>query len=704
LFGLLAVAARATGKVHLFNVADPTHLVPVREIGRGDGPFGPLVPDRFLFQKAPDFPGAHVALALSAKGELAVVDRNRLLVFDEQGTPRWSAFGLSGGGTAPAFDDPERAFEFDGQLSLRLNERYGSWSPEAFWNVKVRGKFLGTFADGGHTFGAFITETPTMVAFSLTIARYEGYTAKPVLTFLREPTKQTFLARTDTNGDGKLDDRDRARPLRDSPDAIPGNALFPAGGKLQPNGDVLALYPTPVSWGIVLRRSGLDAQGIPVYRMEHRRLLTRSKRPLISPYTLEPDETKAGIFGATLADDGGFYGTVHLRSSPERTGLADNAGTDLCGFDSHGNLRWLHSLSRYRGLMGLSTVGGLTATGQYTTAEILLFNADGLGLGSFGQTPQVHYQGYFLDSPDAVRIYRGRDGQTYALIADIYNGRHHWYRLEGADRIAASKQPVVLGPDAATALAALPGSPAPVIRRPAPPKVRIPKLADALPIDGDLDKWRRLRLTPQIVVTTDTGGTGIDGPADCCAVIRLAYHGDDLYAQFLVFDDVVSFHQTNAKHFMQDGVEICLNGFMPGFKFDVSMLTDTGPTVWRNRFYYANLGLALPESHAPRVIKVLDNARAVEERKLIEDVYGVDLSANRVIVTEFKLPIDATTYRDSPDALKAITPWRSGMEFWLGFLINDNDEPGTDQQNYLVWPATYGNFNPVEDGARAVLE
>ena len=46
----------------------------------------------------------------------------------------------------------------------------------------------------------------------------------------------------------------------------------------------------------------------------------------------------------------------------------------------------------------------------------------------------------------------------------------------------------------------------------------------------------------------------------------------------------------------------------------------------------------------------------------------------------------------------------TGASSGLGFLINDNDDPGTDVQNYLVWPATYGNFNPVEDAAIAVLE
>ena len=119
----------------------------------------------------------------------------------------------------------------------------------------------------------------------------------------------------------------------------------------------------------------------------------------------------------------------------------------------------------------------------------------------------------------------------------------------------------------------------------------------------------------------------------------------------------------------------------------------------RSRFYLQKLSLA--RTRASPAARVLDDARDVPERSLIESVYGVDLSKCRVIVTEFKLPIDATTYRGSPESL---FPMKPGQTFRLGFLINDNDEPGTDLQHYLVWPAIYSNFGPVEDGALAVLE
>ena len=204
-----------------------------------------------------------------------------------------------------------------------------------------------------------------------------------------------------------------------------------------------------------------------------------------------------------------------------------------------------------------------------------------------------------------------------------------------------------------------------------------------------------------MIVTPETAAGAIDGPQDVSAVIRLAYRGTDLYLQFLTFDDAPSFHQPTERHYKQDGVEFCINGFHKGFKFDLSRTTDAGPIVYRNRFYFQKLDWLIPATHAPRVVKVLKDAKDVTERGLIESVFGVDLSACRVIVSEMKLPITAQTYEGSPESL---FPFQSGQSFRIGFLINDNDDPGSDVQNYLVWPASYGNFNPVEDSAIAVLE
>jgi hypothetical protein len=704
--GRLAVATRADGRVHIADVPDPTAKVKSeRTLGRGDGPFGPYLADRFLFQRAQGSPAGPVRLALGPKGELAVVDQNRLLVFDQNDNHLWSTFGLFGGFTAPSFAEPRRVYDGDGRRSLLLDideDGAGTWQPGGYFDLPVTGRLLGDFADGGKTYGLFLVETPSKPGASLLLVRYEGYRAVPVFAIIHDPQSGLYASRRDTNRDGKIDARDGAEVVK-GPDGKPYAGLLTARfNYLQPNGDLLICGLEPDRWATLWHRSHAG-DGTPNYRIEHREKLPRTGGGLISPYTHKLDPTD-GFLSAAITPTGDVIANIFLRSSPDGVGLSNTAGTDLASFDRRGQLRWIHRLDTDRGIVGLSAAGPVAITGVGTTAEILVFDQNGLGLGSFGQPAKVRYPGFFLDHPDAVRAYQGADDRTYALIADNFNGRHHWYRLDGADQIKSSSTPVTVGARTAGLLAAMPIPPPYVPSRPAPTTVRIPKLSRALPIDGDLAKWRAARIAPQIVITPETAGGGIDGPEDCSAVVRLAHHGDDLYAQFLVFDDVVSFHQNVNKRFKQDSVEMCINGFMTGFKFESTFTTDVGPLVFRNRYYFSKFDWAMPADLAPRSIKVLDNARDVRERELVESVYGVDMSNCRVIVVEFKLPINAATYKDSPKELKELTPWSSGREFWLGFLINDNDDPGTDVQNFLVWPATYGNFSPAEEGARAVLE
>ena len=89
---------------------------------------------------------------------------------------------------------------------------------------------------------------------------------------------------------------------------------------------------------------------------------------------------------------------------------------------------------------------------------------------------------------------------------------------------------------------------------------------------------------PQVVITPETASGGISGPKDCSAIIRLAYEGNNLYVQVLRFDNIVSFHQPLAKSFLQDNLEMCLNGFMDGCKFMCSPVTDLGTAVFAQRF------------------------------------------------------------------------------------------------------------------------
>jgi hypothetical protein len=152
----------------------------------------------------------------------------------------------------------------------------------------------------------------------------------------------------------------------------------------------------------------------------------------------------------------------------------------------------------------------------------------------------------------------------------------------------------------------------------------------------------------------------------------------------------------------QDTVEMMINGFTDGYQFSVSHFGTDGDQIVRRRFFGGPPNpLLLKPDRAGRFVKVLDNAKDIEERSLIENAYGADLSKCKTIIYEFKIPINKETWQGGENTL---FPVAAGKSFWLGFMIDDNDVAGTDVQRTLVWPASYGTFNDKTTGAVATFE
>jgi hypothetical protein len=711
----LAVASAKTGKVHFFDCSKPAQLKPLKTIGRGDGPYGPLVPDRFHFQTGPYNAPRGVALDLDADGRLALRDASgRIVVLGPSGAPIYVSMAHFGNKPTPANwpdDDRLRVFEPGGRLSWWIDAKNNRWEPDALWgmppNLGGGNPLVVLFASGGKRFAVLHQDWEDSGKKrhpGILIVRYDGYIARPAL--LYTPGKDGFVVMRDTNGDGVIDDRDGAgQPVLDS-------AGKPVRWNLTPrwvyatadgNGDLRSMGGVEGNGvGVIWKFKGLGADGHPVYAFGPDSVMRVKEPSLPSAYNFAKRENAAAQSESLLLPDGRFLATFQFGHSPNGMGLSNSGAIDVARYNSDGSLRWLRPLNDFGPVQGIKPMGKsayLSSWGHQ--AEWFGLDENGLSLGHLGFPPEAQWTGMWVDHPDQYCTFAGNDGRWHVLCGDYMVNVTHWLTLQHYDDYRKASFPFTISPSAARALAFRPPVTYRPLGKPAAQRVLVRKLARPLPIDGDLKKWRDAGITPQVLITPVTATGSIDGPADCSAVVRLAYESNNLYVQVIRFDDVVTMHQPWRRSYLQDTVEIMLNGFADGFQFSVSNYTDIGPGIVRRRFFAGSLEALVPAAHAPRTIKVLDNAKDVSERELIEAAYGVDLSKCKVIVTEFKLPIDRETYRGSEDA---IFPVRSGATFWLGFMICDNDVPGADIQDFLVWPASFGTFQPKEDGALAVFE
>lgn len=711
----LAIASAADGKIHFFDCSDPASPRSLKTLGRGDGPFGPIMPDRFYFQgHAYNTPGS-VIMDLGPDGSLALRDYyNRVLVFDPDGRCAYESFAQFGNWPVQAYFEADKAtrfFESNGAVSWFVDAAGGKWQPDQRWGYprSKRIDAVGFFSDSGKQFGVFQFKD-LHDREGVLIVRLENGVGKPVAFYLQEQIefpvgsgqkRNLWVVRHDTNEDGKIEEKDGpATPVLDG-DGKPVNFQMNARFLCAlPDGSLVSPVATndPPGLAFVWKRHGLDARAIPVYTFGHDSFIPVRERMVPSAYDFDKTEDLGAQSETTIASNGDYLATFQCRNAPNGMGLSNSGGVDLARIAPDGTMRWFHPLNDFGPIQGIKSSPKFLLTSWGHQAEWIGLDPNGLGLGHLGFPAAEGWTGYWVDHPTQYRLFRGNDGQLQVLVGDYMQNAQHWFSLQHAEDYRSASYPVKVSDERARELAFQPAVGYRPLARPPQPKITIRKLPGAMPIDGSLAKWRGI--TPQILMTP-VAGTGVESPKDASAVVRLAYFGQDLYVQILRFDDVVSFHQPSTKSHLQDTMEMALNGFFEGFQFSVSRFTDTGPAIIRRRFFFGALEARLPADHAPRIVDVLPDAKNVEERKLLESIYGQDMSDCKVIVTEFKLPIDKETYKGDE---AAIFPVKSGAGVWIGFAICDNDIPGADLQKTVVWPVTYGTFNVKEEGAWAVFE
>ncbi len=702
--GRLAVASRKSGKVHLFDCSDPSELKPLSTLGRGDGPDGLILSDRFWFQW-----GEKVNLALGPNGQVAVGEaEGRLQVFDREGNLIWWSFSIWGAGAAPSRLTPGRVFS--GPFTMLLDGEKSTWRLESFHRALNDGRILGDCQIGGNTFVVLnslragdATPGEKKPSYWMRIS-FVNFTPEKatqvggmVWKSVRTPN-EPWTYRYDDNRDGQVDQNDKvAFTLTDAEGKLITRPLFDHRFTyLQPNGE-LTISGSGEGWLARWPCAGLDEHGSPTYRYADRVVLTGEKDAVISPYDHKP--TGPGMADHMLRGNGGWVGLKRCSGAPWKV-MINNGGTDIVAIDDQHQVDWVQPLAHVNVVGSLTSGDGLYIAALADSYDCLVLNDDGLMLNGFSPAAGAGYVGHWVDDPTTVRTFVDQQGKVNVLMCDyMVCACNHWYRLENKE-VRLGKFALKIKPQAAAELAALPAKTLDITAgKPATPLVRIPLLKEPLTIDGDMQKWRDAGINPQFILTPESSNGIEGGPSDCSAIARLAYHGQDLYLQVFRFDDVITSHQPKSRACLQDTVEMTVNGFWEGIKHNLSMTTDAGPV---NQVDGRGLKAhTLDTKDSPIVIKVLDNARDVVERQIIENIYGVDMSNCKVQLFETKIPMDAKTYAGRPEARFEL---KSGQQFWLGFLIDDNDQLGTDLQNFLLWPTTYGTFGTKEEHGLAELE
>ncbi len=512
----LAIADYDAGKVRFFDIHDPAAPVEKRALGRGDGPDGPIVPDRFWFQKGVYTHPHEVIMDLDDAGRLALLDdESRPEAFAADGASLY--MGVAQFGNAPYWarfpgeDNISRFFDSGARISWTVDAVNGTWAPEAYWgrpelNLIGGNATCGFFKYAGKVYGIMNYTMPdgNPKRSGYLFLRYDNYVGKIVAFYCDNGAG--LVVRRDVNGDGVITTADgEGTPVLDaagkrlhSGEAMGRFARFEANGNIRSETNQLWVF------------QGVDANGYPIYDFPAGPVCPYDARALVSPYTFGTKNPPRPYSLSDTACDGDLLVGMGCWDSPHGTGLSNSGCVDVARFRKDGSLRWYLPLNDFGPIQGVNQVTpGFILTCWGHQAEWIGMDDDGLSLGHLGFPAEGKWGGYWLDHPDHWRLFQGNDHHLHIMAGDYSNSGCHWLSLRNYDNYRKKAFSFTVSDARAAALAALPPVTTFLQATSEKPHCVVKKLPAPMPIDGDLEKWRQLGWAPQIIVTPATGSAGI---------------------------------------------------------------------------------------------------------------------------------------------------------------------------------------------------
>jgi len=697
--GRLAVYYAKENKVAIYNIENLHPDKAIRTIGVGGEGYGKIQGDKFWKPSR---------LALDKDGRLLVIDQSRTILFGADGKVVRHMMGMWGQGIGWgmfAGDDRAHYFNINGEYDIILDAKNQTWEPGTRWKytmTQMTPTF--TYAAGGKTFAVYPAreQRPNEPQY-LYVVRMESDTGT-ARALSRYGFDDQGLFRQLANAEGIIANDAAKEHMKDGEGKpITANFINERGFwnvDFHADGHIIIPLRRYVQ---IIPMAGVDPTGVPTYDFTKMQIVTAladGQPTFTSPYDHTTVDDVSIAEDMSFFPDGSFTAVMTTESGPGPDLCTEHANsTNMAGFDAKGNMRWFSATNPFglkMGLYGIKTIGDITFAGRGAICEWETMDRDGLGTGTLGTPPDMGWAGMWLDNHRQTKGFTGNDGKPYLIAGDYCAQTYHWLALEGHDKLVRQKLPVTIDTTLAAALAKEPAKPAAHYPVPQPPKFVIKNIGKDLTPDGDLAKWRTLGVKPLVVGPDQTVR---NDPRDTSAVIRMAWNGKDkMFVQVIKFDNVLTFHQRHiGAHYLHDGMEMCINIFYEGWKYNVTRL-EGKDVVYRDRFGESKSDF-LSEAVSPRKITLLDNAKDVEERKMLEAARGLDMSGCKVMVIEFTL---------TPDAIAGMAgrkmEFGSGKSFLVGFSINDGDVPGADLMNIITWPVMYGTFSRAEGFATATFE